>query len=56
MFQPAQATAIAFVISYAVNLAICFAYSSRRHAFRPSRALLIAWFTGLLLVIAAAIS
>ena len=36
MLKPSEGTAIAFVICYAVNLAICYGYSWRQHSFRPT--------------------
>jgi PST family polysaccharide transporter len=54
MLKPSEGIAIAFVVCYAVNLAICYCYSRRRHAFRPTVALTILWLAGLLLVVAAA--
>jgi len=54
MLRPSEGIAIAFVICYAVNLAICYRYSRRRHAFRPTLALTVVWSSGLVLVVVAA--
>lgn len=55
MLRPAQGTAIAYVASYAVYLAICYGYSRQRHGFRPSRAFLGAWWTGMLVIVGTAL-
>jgi O-antigen/teichoic acid export membrane protein len=54
VFRPSLGTAIAFVVSYAVNLAICYTYARVRHAYRPPRAVTASWWVGLSMVVAAA--
>jgi O-antigen/teichoic acid export membrane protein len=54
VFKPSEATAIAFVVCYVVNLATCYSYARRRHALRPTLALTVVWSAGLVFVVAAA--
>jgi PST family polysaccharide transporter len=53
--SPAEAAAIAFTISYAVNFGVCYAYARRRQGFRFGRRLAALWIGGLTLVSAASL-
>jgi len=54
--SPAEGAAIGFLASYAVYFALCYAYARSRYGFRFSTAGLMAWLTGLILVMGASAS
>ena len=55
-FRPAESAAVGFVVSYAVCLAACYAYSRLRQGFRLGPAGTAAWISGLILVAGASLS
>ncbi len=54
-YSPAEAASIAFLISYAVNFAVCYLYASRRQGFRFGPRIAAMWIGGLVLVGAASL-
>ncbi len=52
--RPSQATALAYLASYALNLGGCFLYARARHGFRVSWKISALWWGGLVLILAVA--